>query len=150
MQTVIQNAIQHSIDLEDIKKNLFKLFRQLRKNEYQNIGYVSGIITSNGPQHISKNLKMLEKYTTELRRKHNYPIFSATDIFSQKIFEQINAQNLTTQNWNNFWKELIGHPQKYISHIFMTPGWKQSQGAKQEHLVAKKNELQIIYLKPSN
>lgn len=40
------------------------------------IGYVSGIITSDGREHIERNMQRLATHTELLRASHPFPVFS--------------------------------------------------------------------------
>lgn len=109
------------------------------------IGYVSGIISSDGPDKIQENIERLKSFTDSVRSTHQFPVFSATDIFTEQIYEACNNERKITQSeFIDFWRELL--KSKLITDIFMTPRWDESEGATDEHLVAEQLGLNIHYI----
>lgn len=75
-----------------------------------------------------------------------FPIFSPTDVFDQKLFEQINAHQLTGEDFMVFWRAILRTDERYITDIFMTPRWQQSIGAVEEHQIAQELGMNICYI----
>jgi hypothetical protein len=150
MKQQIQEVLISVTSFSEIHQEITKLFAHTRKNHPSNrIGYVSGIISSDGPEHMDRNIKILKEYTEKLRDTHDFPIFSATDVFSDEIFGRLGhftSHRRMQEEFMQFWRDIFdsGH----ITDIFMTPRWEKSEGAKDELETAKKLNLKIHYIKP--
>ncbi len=149
MHKNIGPALKNATTLSHVKKELVKLFEVTRnKNGNIRIGYVSGVITSDGPKHIHNNRKRLELHTNRLRKSQSFPIFSAVDVFTNEIYNRIIETTLPFDErevkLRLFWNEILtsGH----VTDIFMTPRWEKSKGATDEHKTAKKIGLTIHYV----
>lgn len=58
MKDKIYEAVKKATKLHEVKTNLFQVFETIKlENGSARIGYVSGIITSDGAQHIHRNIK---------------------------------------------------------------------------------------------
>lgn len=105
------------------------------------VGYVAGIITSDGPEHIARNNARLARYADYLRSIHPFPLFACPDIFTDEVFAQVGAQHLTVEEWLIFWRKILrlGH----VTDVFMTPRWEVSLGAQDEYKTAQALNLRI-------
>ncbi|MDO8621118.1 MAG: DUF4406 domain-containing protein [Candidatus Levybacteria bacterium] len=145
----IRPALKNATTLHHVKKELVK-FLEITKNKNGNIkiGYVAGILNSDGPQHFESNRKKLADYAEKLRKIHEFPIFSGVDIFSNEVYSRLEEWRLSLEEKEEkarlFWREILesGH----ITDIFMTPRWEKSKGANDEHETAKKIGLKIHYV----
>lgn len=108
------------------------------------IGYVSGIITSDGAEHVATNISRLAMQTEDIRRRHDFPIFSASDIFAEKLLRRLETNGFGSEDYKEFWRAVLdcGH----VTDIFMTPRWKESFGAIDEHEMAKRLGIRIHYI----
>lgn len=131
-------------NLDDLAIALISLLKETRNIGSTQIGYVSGMITSEGPQNIAKNIEILEKHTSTLRNKYLYPIFSATDVFYDQLFARIDARGAKNTDYEHFWNQVLSS--RYITDIFMTPRWELSHGACDELATAKRLQLTIHYM----
>ncbi len=143
------NHLHHSIKiattLTDISKSLILSFEQAKKEKNTiQIGYVSGIITSEGPEHIQRNILLLKTHAQRLREIHSFPIISAPDIFTSEVPIQIDSPNIPYQDWIQFWRDVLRSG--YITDIFMTPRWEKSTGAKDEFQIANEEDMTIHYI----
>lgn len=143
MTEILQANIQTAQSLEEIRDGVLIAFGEIGK-DFKRIGYVSGIITSDGPKFVKRNMENLLLYTESLRDKNNFPIFSAGDIFTEEVFERVDAFNLPSHHFLKFWREIL--VSGWVTDIFMTPRWDESKGALDEHEVAEKQNLKIHYL----
>lgn len=147
----IRSALKSARSLVHVKKELIKLFK-VTKNQAGGgiirIGYVAGIINSDGPKYFEINRNKLAAHTEKLRRIHRFPIFSAVDVFSDNICAQLEEMELSfekrEEKVRKFWCKILksGH----VTDIFMTPRWEKSKGASDEHKTAKQIGLRIHYL----
>jgi hypothetical protein len=148
LQKEIKNSTKKVKNLNQIAKNTILILKKCKIDEAKRIGYVAGIVTSDGPENIDKNVKNLTKFTNKIRERNSFPIFSSTDVFSKKCIAKLDEMNLPPEKievefWK-FWRKLLRSG--YITDIFMTPGWDRSLGAQDEHKTAKKAGLKIHYL----
>ena len=148
MKQQIITSISKSTNLNQIVEAFNKLCLDLRK-DHGKIGYVAGIVFSEGPEHVKKNIVLLEKYTTELRKKNNFPIFSSVDLFyGNEFYNQIEDTKLPYKErrtaFIEFYRKILQN--SFITDIFMTPRWEKSEGATDEHETAKKQKLIIHYV----
>jgi len=144
MTDLLQTHIREAKSLLEVKKGVLKALIKIAGNSStKKLGYVSGIITSDGPKLVKRNIERLGSHTERLRQKHPFPIFSAADIFTQEVFERVGAFDLPSHRFLKFWREILGSG--WVTDIFMTPRWEHSQGAKDEHEAAKELKLNIHY-----
>lgn len=145
MRDKLKKAVAKAQELHEVKKIVTELLESIKvENEMQRIGYVAGIITSDGNEHIERNIKKLIEHTENLRNQHDFPIFSAPDVITPEVFERIDAINIPSKTWQEFWRDLLttGH----ITDIFMSPRWEKSNGAIDEHETAKRLNIKIHYI----
>lgn len=145
----INSALKTATTLSHVKKELVELLEITRnKNGNIRVGYVAGILNSDGPQHFENNRKKLADYTEKLRKMHKFPIFSVVDVFSIEVYSRLEEWKLSFEEREAkarlFWQEILesGH----VTDIFMTPRWEKSKGATDEHKTAKRIGLTIHYL----
>jgi hypothetical protein len=74
MKQLIISSISKSTNLNQIVEAFNKLCRDLRK-DHEQIGYVAGMVFSEGPENVKKNIDLLEKYTIGLRKKNDFHFF---------------------------------------------------------------------------
>lgn len=153
MKHDIQKAISHATSLQEIVTSFNNLCKSLYENGDKRIGYVAGILFSEGPEHVQKNIHILQKHTEKVRAEHQFPVFSSVDLFyTNEFYDQIKDTKLPYAEKRNaffaFYREILSN--SYITDIFMTPRWELSQGATDEHNTAKKQKLIIHYVKDLN
>ena len=148
MKNEITNAIKQSTNLKQIVEAFNKLCRDLRKDNEQ-IGYVAGIVFSEGPENVKKNIGILNSYTEKLRKKSYFPIFSSVDLFyGNDFYNQIAETKLPYVRrrtaFIQFYQKMLRNG--YITDIFMTPRWQKSEGYMDEYETAKDENLIIHYV----
>lgn len=153
MHKDIGPSLKSAKTLHHVKRDLVKLFKTTKeKNNTIKIGYVAGIITSEGAEHFKVNRKRLADYVKKLRRIHKFPMFSAIDVFSSEVYERLVEWKLPFDEREvkarSFWRKILksGH----ITDVFMTPRWEKSKGAVDEHETAKKIGLTIHYVEATH
>lgn len=123
-------------NLDEVLKKLVAFFKFL---DSQRMGYVAGVITSDGPGLVQRNVEMLKKYTERVRLAQSFPVFSSTDVFGETgLWERLAAKNYSYQDWVLFWRKVLGRGK--ITDIFMAPSWERSVGARDEWETAKKKK----------
>lgn len=143
----IYESIKKATNLNQIYTLLITVLEEYVDHKPHKLGYVAGIVTSDGPDNINNNVKILKKFTNKIRKRNNFPIFSSTDAFSKKSIRKLDEMKLPPEKieeefWK-FWRKIL--TSGYITDIFMTPGWDRSRGAQDEHKTAKKAGLKIHY-----
>lgn len=89
-------ALKNATTLSHVKNKLVKILELTRnKNGNIKIGYVAGILNSDGPQHFENNRKRIADYAEELRKIHKFPIFSGVDIFSNEVYGRLEEWKLS-------------------------------------------------------
>lgn len=149
MTSTIYEEVKHSTSLKHVQVGLIKAIKIINKsNSSKRIGFVSGIITSDGDENMRKNIERLGHYTKRIRESSVFPIFSAVDVFENGIYDRIEEikleRELREYHFVNFWKIILesGH----ITDIYMTPRWKTSRGAKEEYGIAKELGIKIHFV----
>ena len=147
MREIVREAVKDSNSLDQVRDNLFIVFRRLQNEGHKKIGYVSGLITSEGPENIGKNIKRLTRFTDQIRSQSEFPVFGPTDVFDDALFRRLEANGFHNADWMVFWQEVLsGNGTPYVTDIYMTPRWKTSQGSVDEHKTAQAVGMEIHYL----
>ncbi len=146
---MIVEALQTRLEVIDsfdrILPVVLGVFESVTSVNPTRIGYVAGIITSDGPDNIDRNIRELLENTNRLRLEQEFPIFSAPDIFTKSVYRKINESGKVTEgNFIDFWDKVLRSG--YVTDIFMTPRWDASRGAVIEHFTAEDMKLHIHYL----
>ena len=150
MKEKIYAHIRKARSLAQVNAQFLDLCRILRDDEHADrIGYVAGVLFSEGADHVEQNIKKLNSYTELLRMKNPFPIFSSVDIFyDEEFYKNLAEANLPYQErrtaFFQFYRDMLSSG--YITDIFMTPRWEISEGATDEHETAKKQNLTIWYV----
>lgn len=140
MRDLIYNRLASTTTLDEAAEQLTLLLKILRSRPLNRIGYVAGILTSDGPDQIPENIKHLEIFTEEIRKMCDFPIFSTVDVFGRtNLWNQFEKE--PSQSWIDFWRKIISSG--LVTDLFLTPGWERSKGAKDEFETAKTNNLKI-------
>ena len=149
MKNIIHRAVQDSTNLHQVRDSLLNLFQEIKnKKNNERIGYVAGIIFSEGLDRVKGNLQALSDHTEKIRQEKEFPIFSAIDVFYQGLFERLLEVKFPYDQrraaFLQFWREIVGSG--YVTDIFMTPRWELSEGARDEYETAKRTGVVIYYL----
>lgn len=146
MQKRIHEVIHTANNLSEVELR-FVDFLDAIKSETMTarIGYVAGIVSSDGEDKIQANIEILASYTEKLRQTYDFPVFCAADVFTPQLFESLAEMKLRVEererHFKSFWRNVIasGH----ITDIFMTPRWELSSGANDEYSIAKQIGLRV-------
>lgn len=139
MKEAIREQVRQATTLAEVGEGLLRVLVQEKQ-----VGYVAGIITSDGPEHIKDNIRRLGEWTERIREREGKPTFSAVDVFDDALFARLNASALPQDSWWIFWRGVLGSG--YVTDIYMTPRWQESTGARDEHETALKLGITIHYL----
>lgn len=124
------------------------IFRELKENG-DTITYVSGVVTSDGPEYIEQNLKRLVENTIRIKKLTGSQAFSSGDVFDNEVFDQLEECKLPHEQANElfyrFWQEIVGCG--LVDMVCLTPGWERSRGAKGKNIKQHVNvELGYVFL----
>ncbi len=137
-------SLQESARNGNLDSVSFKIADMLRNVRFQHpdrrLGFVAGIIESDGLKFRYPNLEKLFHYTKMLGDEYPFPIFSAADIYGKEFLRRFNSVN-DPDKWDRFWKHILVNGK--VTDIFMTPGWNRSYGAKIEFKIATKIGITI-------
>lgn len=152
MNRQIYEEIKHATKLSHVAEGLAKAFETVKSSsENERIGYVSGVITSDGDENMHSNIAILERYTRALHKKEGIPMFFSFDVFGNGVYSKIEEaqfeRELREEHFRKFWKMIIGSG--HITDMYMTPGWDRSRGANEEYDVAKKLGIKIHFVDES-
>lgn len=143
MRQRIKEAIGQSVSLDEVKEKLISEIDKISKETGQRWHYVSGIITSEGPARVHDNLQILARYTKDISTEVGVPTLSATEVFDDQLFKQINADQIPYNDWLDFWQGVLSCGA--FQTIHMTPRWNISVGCIDEYDTARDLGLEIIY-----
>lgn len=144
MQERIREAVKDSETLNEVRDNILTLLKNLFEIDgATQIGYVSGIITSDGKEKIGENIERLQRFTEHVRKTSGFPIFSSIDVFPDELFNRLGGAKIGKEEWEVFWREVLQSP--YVTDMFMTPRWNQSTGATDEFRTAKATGKTLHY-----
>jgi hypothetical protein len=150
MRERIRQAVAEANDLEGVKRQLMDVLSTVRLEERlkqtegcARIGYVAGIVTSDGPERIWENVAKLIERTEAISQEVDFPVFSSAWVFTSDVFERINAESYPQEAWLEFWREVLGS--SLITDVFMTQRWRESRGASDEEETARNLGLRIHY-----
>lgn len=143
-------VISQSTDLVEAHAGAIEVVRTLKElSPDGRVGYAAGIVASDGPEHIERNVLLLAEYANRLRKAHPFPIFSAVDVFGvtglwDRFVPMFVRGEITDDDFKKFWRGILGSG--YVTDVFMTPRWEFSNGARDEHETATACGIRIHYL----
>jgi hypothetical protein len=145
MREIVIRHVNQAQTFDEIKFAVIKALEEVKSlTDCERIGYVSGIISSDGPEYMQRNMEILAEHVNKLRQENDFPIFGPTDVFNDEIHERIKAHEIPVQRWFDFWRDILGSGN--ITDIFMTPRWEESTGALDEYHTAVRLGLRVIEL----
>lgn len=150
MRKEFSEALAGVTNLGEVRGRVIEVFTRVRNEQgAEQIGYVAGIINSDGSDHVQANIERLAFYTERVRGANNFPVFSATDVFiATGVYHGLDeVRQLTLKEreakFLEFWRDIVG---SHVTDIFMTPRWDKSTGARDEHETAQQKGIRIHYV----
>jgi hypothetical protein len=134
-------------NLGHVRDAVVALFERVRKETgATRLGYVAGIIGSDGEDKVAANRRILQEHTDRIRATTDYPVFSAAEIFENPdLWERLEEIRWSTPERRKafiaFWREVLELGK--VTDVFMTPRWEQSEGATDEYNTAQRLGIQI-------
>ncbi len=133
--------IINNLLLKNKLRAIEKLKQASEKTLVGKVGFVSGKIMSDGLILSIWNLGMITRHTRSVRKKVDYPVFSAADFLFGELLHSI---YFGKQAGDQYWRDIF--ESKYITDVYMAPGWDKSRGAVNEYNLAKENKLRIHHI----
>ncbi len=127
--------------LKNKLRTIGKLKQASEKTSVGKVGFVSGKIMTDGLILSFLNLGKIAKHTRNVRKKVDFPVFSAVDFL---LSELLLSTYFGKQAGDQYWREIF--ESNCITDVYMTPGWDKSRGAVNEYNIAKENKLKIHIL----
>ena len=117
-------AINDCESMHDVLDIVKRLLKETKNGGHDRIGYVAGIISSDGPEHIAANFARLCQYSRAIRVRAEIPLISAGWVFPPDMFNRLNGAAMGEQFFYDFWEQVLrtGH----ITDMFFTPRWEVS------------------------
>ncbi|HUD09819.1 MAG TPA: hypothetical protein VMR77_03385 [Patescibacteria group bacterium] len=150
MKNIFAGSFKNATNLVHVKKELIFILESLAKlPKTTRIGYVSGIVSSDGDHKLAENIQILLVHTEKLRNLLDFPVFSTADVITKELYDRFDETKLEREKrekcFRSFWCEVI--EQGGVTDIFMTPRWELSNGATAEHQTTRELGLKIHYVK---
>lgn len=146
MREQIVIALAGLRSLEVMRNELHSIFSNIQAQGHARIGYVSGIVSSDGPEHVSRNIQRLGVYTEYVGSLYTIPVFSAADVFTGEIIRDLHKVGYTNEGFIKFWREVLAPPERFVTDMFMTPRWEESLGARDELALAQEAGIALHYI----
>lgn len=131
--------------IKEYRDLVIQSLRELKeRNPGARVFFVSGIVTSNGPTHIDRNLKTLSDYVDTIKSDGRFGpfVFSTPDVFNCPLFEKLDNAGCVNRDYLSFWRDLLRS--RLIDGIIMTPRWQKSSGASYELMTARQIRLNVF------
>lgn len=149
MKDLVYAAVKDANDFTLVLNRVIEILWQSKRKGVQRIGYVAGLVSSDGQEKIQENLERLNFYTNLLSKK--YPkakFFSAADIFNEDLYKRLLGDNFVIskrkKSFLEFWRGILR--EETVDDVSMTPGWDRSVGAIDEHKTILKLGLKHQYV----
>ena len=134
-------------NFQELSSATVEWMQEKKKGGVERIGFVSGMVASQGPQNVKDNMQRLLDESTLLTKELNFPVFSSTEIFTSGVWERLPETQLPkaerSPHMHQLFRDILAGG---VTDIFMMPDWQQSGGATDENNAAKELGLKIHYL----
>ena len=135
MKELIIQAVAGVNNLPEMQVVLVDFLRK-RSNKVHRVGYVAGIISSEGLEKIPENTAKLEEYTVLMSQKYpNDAFFSAAYVFTTSVYERLEEFRLPKEArdeaFKGFWRGVLANGG--VTDVSFTPRFRKSTGARDEH-----------------
>ena len=122
--------------------SVLRLFRN--GYAYPQIGCVVGPLTSDGPEHVKENRRVLVELAGVLGSMFSFPVCTMQDLFSVATLRRLKDKGYTSRHYTEFACEIL--KSGYITDVFMSPRWEKSKSARAEHDAAERFGITIHYI----
>ena len=141
------NVLALARTVDEVEVAVLTLLKEKRRVQASKLGFVSGTLFSDGPEFVQRNIRRLAHYTSALRLKYSFPLFSGYDVLYNGRMDRLPESKLPYLERRTrmlaFWKTIITCGS--ITDMFMMPGWERSEGARDEHRSAREMGMTVHY-----
>lgn len=145
MRNHLRDAAGLIRNFDEAHAHIVHVLRTFRNEYYYpRIGYVSGVVTSDGPHRVLDNREELIRLAGVLQEMHHFPIFTLQDAFTSDTLRRLKEAGHTSRHYTDLATQVLqsGH----ITDVFFAPRWEDSFTARVEHDVAGRFRLRITYI----
>lgn len=144
MYDLISAEVAKADSLDEVQDLLVKLFSGLKEGgAVQRVGIVIGILVADGPDYVEQNLRRMDTFTSYIRERHTFPVFSLTDIFSGDLRDLLIANQVQDEQIVTFWEQVLASG--FVTDLFLTPHWDRSFIAQETLEQAEKLKVKVHY-----
>ena len=130
-------------NLEGVFSALAEHLAEVHKGK--KVAYISGIITSDGPDCVVRNIQNLRRYAEDFSCQKDLYVVSPVDVLNKVVLTRLQRTNEYREtDYRNFWKSVL--ESKLIDMLVMTPRWSKSQGAVIEYRTATTTNIEVIFI----
>lgn len=134
LSSLLRSSIKGAHNLTLVQTKIVGVLNDVILPNASHLGFVSGILSSDGLEFRAQNLRKLQEYTNILRKEIPFPLFSAGDFYDEDFFNRFDHIN-NPKRWDKFWKYIFVNGK--VTDLFMTPRWEKSEGARYEFELGK-------------
>lgn len=140
----LEDQLAEATTMAEVHEGLITLLSRIRaEHPEKGVFYVIGIITSDGEEHVQRNLELLASNTQLLRQHYGPLIFSARSVWSDGLFARVGSSHLREEDFITLWRLMLRSG--LVTGILMTPRWECSRGARDEYETARSLNLEIHF-----
>ncbi len=145
MRSHLRDAAGLARNFEDAYGHIVHALKKFRHEyHYPRIGYVSGVITSDGPHRVPDNREELIRLAGVLQEMRHFPIFTLQDAFTLETLARLKEAGYAARHYADLAAQVLesGH----ITDAFFAPRWEISPTSVLEHDVAERFGIAIHYI----
>lgn len=140
LKLMFREETRRAADLKGVCISVCRIVRVVSGSE-GGFAFVSGMISSDGPKLIDRNMNILSESTDHVRGISPKPVTSASDIFHKELLAKF-RETTTQEQWDLLWKNVLDSG---INQLIVIPRWNFSRGAKVEHDHAIRKGIPVEY-----
>ncbi|MDE1870896.1 MAG: hypothetical protein KGI06_01510 [Candidatus Micrarchaeota archaeon] len=143
LRDLFRSRVRSADSLQEVKEGIIEVLMGLNNRERARIGFVSGIITSDGEESIGRNTEVLDDFTSALKNSVSFGVFSQVDVFDYELASRMRGRSCR-DDWQELWRGVLGS--SCVTDIFMTPRWEKSCGSVDEYKTAIGMGINIFHV----
>ncbi len=152
--TVFKQGFENCEPEERFAYLLEAIFQEIQEiYQEQKIALVCGIISGNGDNKIQENVETLISWRQRIQKtlgekEIELPTLTSPFIFTEIIYEKVGAFAMDRRKREFLFQEFYRAFLKsgIVSHIFVTPGYEESEGTLDEIRTASEEGVEIVFV----
>jgi hypothetical protein len=146
MKPYLQLRTSHCKKLPDFAPAIIEAFHDHRHalKFRQTIAMVCGPVTADGPEHINRNLEILDRLAVLAGERLGMSAFSCAHVFTPEVLVKIESIRYTDQEWFDHWRQVLRS--RHVAPTIFHPGWERSSGTRDEHACATELGLPMLHI----